>query len=137
MAKALRNPRIVANEVALPRDADPTEANVAALETRIAEVERQRSSPMRRIAAIDDDEPAVPFLVELETRGDGRRRLRDDRDALLAGRAGWLRARDRLDDLAWWSGVRAEHLGAPTYEQKRLVLRAVKVAAGPGGDREG
>jgi len=125
--RVLTNPHVIANEVARLRDADPTEANVTALNKRIAEVERQSTNLMRRIATIDDDEVAAPFLVEIKTLGDHHKRLREDRDVLLAERAGWQLAQDRLDDLEWWCRVQAANLSALTYEQKRLALLALKV----------
>lgn len=127
--RVLSDPKVIANEVALLRGTDPTAADVAALDARIVEVERQRTNLMRRLAAIDDDEMAAPFLVEIKTLGDHHKRLRADRDALLAERAGWQLAQDRLDDLEWWCRVQAENLGALTYEQKRLALLALKVEA--------
>jgi hypothetical protein len=56
-------------------------------------------------------------------------RLRADRESLLAERAGWQLAQDRLDDLEWWCQVQAENLAGLTYEQKRLALLALKVEA--------
>ncbi len=127
--QVLSNPQLVANEVARLRGTDPTEANVAALDKRIAEVERQRTNLMRRTAAIDDDELAASFLVEIKTLGEQHKRLRDDRDALLAERTAWQLAQERLDDLEWWCRVQSENLAALTYEQKRLALLALKVEA--------
>ncbi|MDP9470199.1 MAG: recombinase family protein [Chloroflexota bacterium] len=127
--QVLSDPQIVANEVARLRGTDPTETNVAALDKRIAEVERRRTNLTRRTAAIDDDELAAPFLVEIKTLGDQHKRLRDDRDALLRERASWQIAQERLDDLEWWCRVQAENLAALTYEQKRLALLALKVEA--------
>jgi site-specific DNA recombinase len=84
--QVLSEPKIIANEVGLLRGTDPNEATIAALEPRIAEVERQQTNLMRRLAAIDDDEVAAPFLVEIKTLGDHHKRLRVERDALLAER---------------------------------------------------
>ncbi|MDP9366370.1 MAG: recombinase family protein [Chloroflexota bacterium] len=127
--QVLGNPQVIAEQVARLRDADPTQANVAALDTRIAEVERHRTNLMRRIAGIDDDELAAPFLVEIKQLGDQHRRLREDRDALLAEQAAWRVAQERLDDLEWWCRVQAANLAGLTYEQKRLALVALKVEA--------
>ncbi len=70
---------------------------------------------------------AAPFLVEIRTLGDHHKRLREDRDTLLAERAGWQLAQDRLDDLEWWCRVQAANRSALIYEQKRLALLALKV----------
>jgi site-specific DNA recombinase len=127
--QVLTNPQVIADEVARLRDDDPTEPNVAALDVRIAEVDRQRANLARRIATIDDDELAAPFLVEIKTLGDQLQRLRGDRNILLAERAGWQLAQDRLDDLEWWCRVQAKNLAELTYDQKRLALLALKVEA--------
>ncbi len=127
--QVLSDPQIVANEVARLRGTDSTETNLAALDKRIAEVERRRTNLTRRTAAIDDDELAAPFLVEIRTLGDQHKRLREDRDALLRERASWQIAQERLDDLEWWCRIQAKNLAALTYEQKRLALLALKVEA--------
>jgi hypothetical protein len=67
--EVLTNPQVIANEVARLRDVDPTGPNIGALDKRIAEVDRQRTNLMRRIATIDDDDMAAPFLVEIQMLG--------------------------------------------------------------------
>ncbi len=126
--RVLTDPQVIADEVAQLRAADPTEANLAALDKRIGEVERQRTNLTRRVTSIDD-EMAAGFLVEIKGLGDEPRGLRSDRDALLAERAGWQLTQDRLDDLEWWCRVQAANLAALDYEQKRLALFALKVEA--------
>jgi site-specific DNA recombinase len=125
--QVLTDPEIIANEVARLRVDDPTEVNLAALDKRIEEVERQRSNLTRRVAAIDDDETAAGFLVEIKALADQLKGLRQDRDILLAERAGWQLAQERLGDLEWWCRVQAANLGSLDYEQKRLALFALKV----------
>jgi hypothetical protein len=110
-------------------EVDPTGPNIAALDKRIAEVERQRTNLMRRIATIDDDEIAAPFLVEIQALGTQHKQLQRERDDVEAERRGWQLAQERLDDLQWWCRVQSERLANLTYEQKRLALFALHVEA--------
>jgi site-specific DNA recombinase len=127
--EVLTNPQVIANEVARLRDVDPTGPNITALDKRIAEVERQRMNLMRRIATIDDDEMAAPFLIESQALGTQQKQLQRERDEVEAERRGWQRAQERLDDLQWWCRVQSERLARLTYEQKRLALFALHVEA--------
>jgi site-specific DNA recombinase len=127
--EVLTNPEVIATEVARLRQVDPTGPNLVALDKRIGEVERQQSNVMRRIATIDDDELAAPFLIELKALGQQHKQLKRERDELLAERESWELVRDRLDDLQWWCHTQAERLASLTYEQKRLALFALNVEA--------
>jgi site-specific DNA recombinase len=127
--EVLANPQVVANEVARLHEADPTGPNIAALDKRIAEVERQRTNLMRRIATIDDDEMAAPFLVEFQALGTQHKQLQRERDNVEAERRDWQLAQERLDDLQWWCRIQSERLANLTYEQKRLALFALHVEA--------
>jgi hypothetical protein len=127
--EVLTNPQVIANEVARLRNVDPTGPNLAALDKRIAEVERQRTNLMRRLATIDDDEMAAPFLVEIQALGGQHKQLRRERDELDAEHQGWQRAQECLDDLQSWCRVQLERLANLTYEQKRLALFALHVEA--------
>jgi predicted nucleic acid-binding Zn-ribbon protein len=97
--EVLANPQVIANELARLHDADPTGTNIAALNKRIAEVERQRTDLMRRLATIDDDDVAAPFLVQIQTLGTQHKQLQRERDNVEAERRGWQLAQERLDDI--------------------------------------
>lgn len=125
--QVLSDPGVIANRVAQLQINDPTQDNLAALGIRIKDIERQRGNLMRRVATIDEDDFAAPFLVEIKTQGEQLIRLRQERAGLLAERAGWEVARTRLDDLAWWCQVQADNLARLSYEQKRLALLALGV----------
>jgi hypothetical protein len=84
---------------------------------------------MRRIATIDDDEMAAPFLVEIQALGTQHKRLLRERADVEAERRGWQLAQERLDDLQWWCRVQSERLANLTYEQKRLALFALHAEA--------
>ncbi|MBW3633799.1 MAG: hypothetical protein KY456_12320 [Chloroflexi bacterium] len=83
---------------------------------------------MRRMATIDDDEMAAPFLVELKALGEQHKQPQQEHDELLAERTRWELAQARLDDLQWCC-TRAERLASLTYDQKRLALVALRVEA--------
>jgi CHASE1-domain containing sensor protein len=59
----------------------------------------QRSNLMRRIATIDDDEMAAPFLVELQAPNTQQKQRQRERNDVDAEHRSWQLAKERLNDL--------------------------------------
>ncbi len=121
----LTRPEIIAAEVERLRQDDPTQADLAAIELRLATIGRQRTNLTKRLALLDDEETAAYLVVEIEALTKQLRQLERDQDDIRAVRAGWEAAQHRLEDLEFWCRLQAANLGTLTYEQKRLALHAM------------
>ncbi len=125
----LTRPEIVEAEVARLRRDDPVKADLAAVERRLAEVERQHTNLVRRVATIDDDGIAASVLAEVAVLTTQQKALVAERDELKTQRAGWTASQQRLDDLESWCRLQARNLDALSYEGRRLALEALGVVA--------
>ena len=123
----LTNPEIIAAELARQRTADPTAADVEAVERRLAEVQRKQHNLVRRLADVDDDDIAAVVKAELETMAAHGRQLTAERDTLTRAREGWRLAQDRLTDLEAWCRTVATNVTELSYQEKRLALEALGV----------
>jgi hypothetical protein len=125
----LTRPEIIQIEVARLRREDPVKADLEAVERRLAEVERQRSNLVRRIATIDDDGIAASLLAETSALTTQQRALVNQRTELEAQRAGLAASQQQLDDLNAWCRLLAYNLDTLSYEGRRLALEAFGVVA--------
>lgn len=106
---------------------DPTRADIAAIDRRLSEIDRQRGNLTRRLALFDDDEAAAPLVAEIGMLTEGRRQLEAERAALLAERENWSAAQLQLGDIARWFETVAVNLDNLDYAGKRLALEALGV----------
>lgn len=123
----LTRPEIVATEVARLRADDPTTADMAAIDRRLAEVTRRQRNLTARLADEDDDDVAELVLADVRALADQRRRLEAERDGLAAQRAAWAGAQSRLTDLEAWCRNVAANLGAMGYAERRTAIEALGV----------
>jgi len=96
---ALR-PETIGEKLAQLRAHDPTEADLARLDRRLAEVDRRRANAIRNANTMDDPEDAAPFLADVKQLAAQRLQLGGERAGLLTRREGWERAQARHDDLS-------------------------------------
>jgi site-specific DNA recombinase len=127
--RILTQPEIIATEVDRLRRDDPTQQDLAAIDRRLEEINRQCTNLTKRLALFDDEEAAAPIIVEINALTGQRRQLERERDDLAAARHSWELAQDRLTDLEYWCRLQAANLGTLTYDQKRLALHALNAEA--------
>jgi hypothetical protein len=76
-------PEIIGAEVRRLYEADPTRADVAAIDRRLADLERQRANLAKHLA-LSDNERAAPILAEIKSLAGQLNRLQQERDDLRA-----------------------------------------------------
>jgi hypothetical protein len=76
-------PEIIGAEVRRLYEADPTRADVAAIDRRLADLERQRADLAKHLV-LSDDERAAPILAEIKSLAGQLNRLQQERDDLRA-----------------------------------------------------
>lgn len=124
----LNHPERIAAELARLRGEDTTADDLAAVERAMREPERKRANLARRLADIDDDESAAAIVAEINRLGARLRALGAEREAVLARRATWEAANDRLADLERWCRAVAGKLAGATFERKRQAIEALGVS---------
>ncbi|MDQ3692216.1 MAG: recombinase family protein [Chloroflexota bacterium] len=120
---------LIQREVQKLRGQDPSQADLAALDRRLAETERRRTNLTKRLALFDDDDAAAPLVTEIAMLTKERRLHVADRAALLAERDSWQTAQTRLDDITNWCQTVAVNLDNLDYAGKRNALEAFGIEA--------
>ncbi len=106
---------------------DPTAADLASLDRSLAELSRQQVVTANAVATLEDVDAAAPLLVKLQALAGQKRALEADRGRLVARRAAWQEARDRLDQAAAWCRALATKAATANYEQRRALLGLMEV----------
>lgn len=134
------DPSVIEDALARLEEDDPTTDDLAALDRRAAEVERQRRNIARRIATIDDDDVAAPLTEKLAELARQRAGCEQERERILSRRGAWQQAQARLDDLGAWCRAVGARLDAPSldYETRRAGLDefGIRAVVEPGGHFE-
>ena len=120
---------LIAREVQKLHNQDPTEADIAALDLRVAEVLRRRSNLTKRLALFDDDDAAAPLIAEIAMLTKEHRQHEADRAALLAERESWQTTQAQLAAITNWRRTVAENLDTLDYAGKRNALEALGIEA--------
>ncbi len=123
----LSDPSIIASELQRLQRDDPTSVDVSAVRKALADVSRKQGNLIDRLADIDDDGLAEAVKAKLATLTAQRRQLELEQAAVLARRAVWEAAQQRLADVQDWCRSVAAQLGELAYTQKRLALDALNV----------
>jgi site-specific DNA recombinase len=126
-ASILRDPSVVATEVAKRRQDGGLDRDLAAIDKQIASIADKQGRITKRLAEIDDDDVAALFMAELhalvarKTAADGER---DDLMRRIADRAD---EDARVRSLAEWCSRVGANLDTLRYDEKRLALNALGV----------
>lgn len=120
--KLLLQPAIIESELEKLSTEDPTAAERAGLEKRLADIERQRSNLTRGIAMIDDRDVASGLLVELQGLTHRKREVESEIQALAERHRLWSATQVDLRSLRDWRLDASANLDDLTYEEKRLLL---------------
>ena len=123
----LTNRELIAAELDRLRTQDPTRADTAALERRLAEITRRQRNLMGDLA--DEDNPDVRALIRADVAASvaEQRRLEQERADLEQQREGWRLAQERLDELDLWIQNVAANLDEFDYAKKRMALHELHV----------
>lgn len=123
----LTNPDVIAAEVAKLQAADPTEADLTAIDRRINQFAKKQTQLTKTLGLFTDLEAAEPVVRDLEALRQQQRELQRERQAILDRRLEWEQAQQRLNDLKAWCEQVAQRLPRATYEQRRTALTALGV----------
>ena len=122
----MSQPALILEELRRYRTADPTAEDVAAVDRRIRELERQQSNLVRRMAVIDDDDIVALVMGELDSLK-VQQRLHTERDRITARRSSWEQAQHHIDNVEQWVATVSANLEDLTREEKRTLLAALDV----------
>lgn len=125
--EVLKDPDLVAREVATLAGTDPTAPRREAADRRMAEIERQRAKAADAIATLNDDDASAPLLMKLQALASEAREVRAEQEMLGRECDAWLRMQSSLEHLADWCGTATGNIERLTYEQKRMALTALGV----------
>ena len=127
VSEVLRDPEIIAREVARHRRDGGIDRDLDAIEKQYVSIADKQARTARAIAAVDDDDAAAPLVAELKSLAARKNAVECERDALRA------RLADRAADTAkftslsaWCSRVNA-NLDTLSYAEKRTALEALGV----------
>ncbi len=122
----MSQPALILEELRRYRTADPTAEDVAAVDRRIRELERQQSNLVRRMAVIDDDDIVALVMGELDSR-------RYSSGSHMSGIASLpdvphgSRRSTTLINVEQWVATVSANLEGLTREEKRTLLVAIDV----------
>jgi site-specific DNA recombinase len=126
-AELALQPEIIEARLREQRDEPTLDADAAAIERALRDVERKQQNLARLVADLDDADAAAPLLAELTALGARRRALEEAR-AEVAGRAERLAtAAADAEQRRIWLSTLANKLDDAPYAVKRDVLRALGV----------
>ena len=127
VVEVLRDPEIIAGEVARLGDRQAATANLDSLDRRIAELVKRQAKVARLVTSLDDEDAAAPLVHELRSLAGQKRQLGGERDRLIAQEEVSACDAQRLSDLAAWCERVTANLALLGYDEKRRVLDALAV----------
>ena len=134
----MRNPELIAAEVARHRADGGLDKDLAAIDRHLAAIADKRSRVARAIATVDDDEAATPLSAELKALATRKTAATEEREALLRRIADRDADEARVRSLAAWCPRVGANLDTLSYDERRLALEAlgVKVQVFAAGARD-
>jgi site-specific DNA recombinase len=123
----LRDPEIIAAEVAKRRQDGGLDRDRVAIEKHIASLADKQGRIAKRLTDIDDDDVAAPLMAELQTLSARKKAAQAERDDLLRRIADRDAETARVATLADWCQTVAVNLDTLSYDEKRLALAALGV----------
>lgn len=124
----LLQPEIIEQELERLRAADPTAADLDAVDRRLAGVDRQIANLIGHLA---DLPPVAGDAVRQQVAAltQERETLLRERDGLIVRRAAWATALSRLGDVRAWCRTLAARLATLSFEDEQLAFDALDVQA--------
>lgn len=127
IVERLGNPALIEEELARLRADDPTSDDLAELDRREADIERQEGNLTRALARLAAVQAEAPVLAELERLAKQRAALNREREEVLARQASWQRSQEDLAGLAAWTRHVEAKLEGMTYEERRWLLEVINL----------
>jgi site-specific DNA recombinase len=127
VSTVLRDPAIIAREVARHRTGGGLDRDLAVIEKQLAAIADKQGRTARAIAAVDDDDAAAPLVAELRTLAARRKALEAERDDAIERIADRAAEDAKLRTLSDWCQTVAATLDSLSYDEKRLALDALGV----------
>jgi len=127
VADVLRDPQIIAHEVAQLRQDGGLERGRAALEKQIVSLADKQARIAKRVADIEDDAVAAPLIAEL--RSLAARKMAAEHELSTTERRIADRAADdaKVQSLTAWCQRVGANLDRLSYNERRLALEALGV----------
>jgi hypothetical protein len=127
VAEVLRDPQIIAREVARHRQDGGLERARAAVEKQIASLGDKQARIAKRVADIEDDAVAAPLIAELRSLA-ARKTAAEHELFTTAQRIADRAAEDaKVQSLTAWCQRVGANLDRLTYTERRLALEALGV----------
>jgi hypothetical protein len=120
-------PEIIEAELERRLAEDITSAELGELDRAIEAVERKQNNLSRRLTLLDDDHAAAPLVQELGRLGAERRRLAEERAAIVGRQEQAATGRAQLAELRDWCAELAGRVQRLTYAEKRIAMDAFNV----------
>jgi site-specific DNA recombinase len=127
VSDVLRDPGIIAREVARHRSEGGLDRDLDAIEKQRATIANKQARTARAIATVDDDDAAVPLIVELKSLAARKNALDAEWEAVQRRMADERADAEMVTSLTAWCARVNANLDTLTYEEKRLALEALGV----------
>jgi site-specific DNA recombinase len=127
VASILRDPNVVATEVAKRREDGGLDRDLAAIDKQIASIADKQGRIAKRVADIDDDDVAALLMAELQALSTRKKTAKAERDDLMRRIADRADEDARVRSLAEWCSRVGTNLDTLSYDEKRLALDALGV----------
>jgi site-specific DNA recombinase len=124
----LTHPETIAAELERMQREDPGAADLEATERALTAVVREQRNLVENLGHAQGA-AAVLIADKINALEAQREQYTAEREGLLSRRQRWQAALDRIEDLQHWCRRVAANLAALTYQEKRLALDALGVAA--------
>jgi site-specific DNA recombinase len=128
VAKILKDPDTIAQEVARSRDDGSLVRELATLDRMLAQITDKQGRIARRVASIDDEDVAAPLMAELHELAQQKKAIEAERGDL----------KHRIDDaeadatqlrtMTEWCQSVASNIDALTYAERRMALSGLGVS---------
>jgi site-specific DNA recombinase len=127
LTEVLRDPAIIAAELARQRTGGGLDQKVTAIERHLTGLADKQGRTARAIATVNDDDAAIPLITELKSLAEQKKAVERERDALIQRIADRDQEAAQVRSFAAWCRTVATNLDTLTYDEKRLALHALGV----------
>jgi site-specific DNA recombinase len=127
VAAVLRDPSVIAREVARHRQDGGLERDLAAITKQLASVADRQRRTARAISAVDDDEASAPLLAELKSLADRKKVLAVEHDALTQKIKDQDGEDAKVTTLTTWCSRVGANLDTLSYDERRMAIDALGV----------
>ncbi len=125
----LTDPDTVRRELERLQTADPTQADLRAVDKALQELEKRKSTLVQSITMVSEPEAAAPLVAHLDELARQERTLTQERARILERRRSWQEQQTNLATLDEWCASVATRLQAFGFKERRMVLDALGFSA--------